>query len=628
MSVSPVADVAGSLTSDESITLQFKDIKAWVPNYKQTLPDGSKEIVTRVILRGVSGSVQSGGLTMLMGASGAGKTTLFDVLTHRTSKAVRFSGSMTVNGADFDLVSFQSIAAYVTQDSHFVPHLTVRESLEFQAKLRLGSALSATERRERVDNALALLHLQTLASNIVGTPGDARALNTAARKKLSIAMALLSNPSVLFCDEPTTGLDATTARSVVESLREIARKQRILVFCTIHQPSVHVYNMFDNALVMALGQMAYSGTVANLVPALAAVGHKCGSRENPADFIIGKLSTRSDADKEAVQSLIHALRGSSGAGSAETSISESAQVAAAKHVSTVVSGSVRPNFFSRTSALVWRNIMVTLRSDKALRVNIAQAIVLGLVLGFIYFKSPRSQTGVTDRVGLAFLVAANQMFLGVQQTIMVAVAERAVFLKETADGSYDSLDYLLAKFIAQVPFAFLYPATFVAVLYFIVGFQANVTAFFTWVLFACLVMLCGNSFGLMLSIMTGDVATANALTPAIGIPSMLFSGFLVATPNIVVWLRWLRYLSMIRYTLSALMITELSGITFSCKADERTASGQCPIDNGTQYIEQLGVDEGGRQMYKRYVPLIALNILALFCAYLSMVYQVWKAKKK
>lgn len=595
-----------STQSSAALTLAFANVQAHVPG--------------RQVLFSVAGAVQGGQLTMLMGASGAGKTTLFDILSHRPSNGLKYSGDISLNGEPFDLDKFHALAAYVTQDSFLFACLTVRESLQFQADLQLSGTLSASERRARVNEALHQLHLASYADKRVS------ALNVATRKKLSIGMALLTNPSVLFCDEPTTGLDASTARDIVTALRHLAHERGIIVFCTIHQPSVHVFNSFDAALVMALGTIAYAGPVRLLLPALAAIGQVCPAQKNPADFVISLLATAGDSSREKrVRALIADLRGTStsAAGASERDM-QAASAAASGSVAAF--NRKRPSYFRRVSALFVRNIRATLRSEMALAVNVGQAIVFGLIFGFIFWRLPRTPTGFEDRMGFFFLVVSNEMFLGIQNAINPASTERAIFLAEHASGAYGTSEYLLARLVAQVPFSALYPAVFSAVCYFMIGLRDDAESFGVFVLLLALLNLGGNMWGLGLSILCGDLDTANVLSASFGFPWMLFSGYVVATENIVIWLRWLRYLSMVYYSLNPMIVSQLSGLTAKC-----AASGSCEPglpSSGDEFIALLKSDENGRALWRSVLPMVALIVGGLVCTYAVMVWQAWRSKTR
>ena len=171
-----------------------------------------------------------------------------DVLSLRKASG-EVSGDIRVNGHPQESNSFRRVTGYVEQFDVQSPQLTVRETVEFSAKMRLES-IPLAEKLKFVDNILATLELDTIAGFLVGN--DTGGLSFEQKKRLSIAVELASNPSIIFLDEPTSGLDARAASVVMRSLRRIADRG-VAVVATIHQPSVAIFNSFDSLLLLKRG---------------------------------------------------------------------------------------------------------------------------------------------------------------------------------------------------------------------------------------------------------------------------------------------------------------------------------------------------------------------------------------
>ncbi|KNC46675.1 Abcg4 protein [Thecamonas trahens ATCC 50062] len=607
--------------SDEEIVLEFNNIKVWVENFKATKADGSTEVIKRRdILRGVSGKVESGQMTMLMGASGAGKTTLFNVLAGR-AHTVESSGSILVNGKHFGLAEFQEISAYVTQDATFLNSMTPDDILGFRANMLLPYSMSAEEKQARVDDVIELLGLEEVRNVRLGEPGvSARGLNFVQRKKLNIAAALLVKPRILFVDEPTTGLDAAMAKSVMLSLQRVANSRKLVVFCTIHQPSVFVYNLFDQALIMALGQIAYSGSVDNIVPHLDKLGYECDEFKNPADHVIQVLDSR-DGDEKRVQKLIDAYHADA---------SSSSSYAGPSEVVAEINDDGAPMtlpWYGRMYQLTKRALKVTLYNDKALKASVGQAIVFGILIGIIY-SLDNSQAGATDRVGLLFLTTTNAIFLSLQGSVFVLIAERAVFLREVADGIYSMPAYLVSKVASDLPFQVLYQFLFSVIVYFTTGLQQSLGRFLIFVLVQSLVALVGSNLGLVLSAFTGDAATSTALAPVIIVPSMMTAGVLISTEAIPVFLRWLKHVSILRYAFTALLLNEAEdALVFHCTPELQLPNGLCPINTGNELIAQRNANQEPTGIWSRVFILVGYYVFTVVVAYLGLLFSVRNQRK-
>ena len=206
-------------------------------NNKVTATDSeiAASAATKTILDGVSGYCQPGQLLAIMGSSGAGKTSLLNLLAGRFHK---YGGQVLLNGRPAT-AAIKQHSAFVQQQDLFFKELSVKEHLQFQAQLRLGEKATVQEREERIDAILSELGLIDSKETRIGDVGEG-GISGGERRRLSFATEILSNPSLVFLDEPTSGLDSFLAESVIGTLKQMALKGRTIV-CTIHQPSSEVY---------------------------------------------------------------------------------------------------------------------------------------------------------------------------------------------------------------------------------------------------------------------------------------------------------------------------------------------------------------------------------------------------
>ena len=161
-------------------------------------------------------------------------------LIFRHSEGLRVSGSRRANQRLLSPASLTALSGYVQQEDLFLPSLTVREHLLFQAKLRLEASLTSGERERRVTEVLGQVGLSRLAGALIGDE-RLKGISGGEKKRLSFAAELLSNPALLFCDEPTSGLDSFMAANIMELLREFSRLGKTVV-CTVHQPSSQIFS--------------------------------------------------------------------------------------------------------------------------------------------------------------------------------------------------------------------------------------------------------------------------------------------------------------------------------------------------------------------------------------------------
>ena len=202
---------------------------------------------TKTLLDNVTASFQANKVNVIMGPSGSGKTTLLNYLSNRLSRNSKFIalGSIRLNGIqEISRDQLSKISAYVTQhDSSLIEQLTVRETLYYQAKLRLP-----LDQHKFIPTIINKLIRQTglvdCADTLIGSE-YVKGISGGEKRRVSIAIQLLSRPKVLFLDEPTSGLDSSTAETILTLLGELAKENNTTIILTIHQPSEQLFYKFD-----------------------------------------------------------------------------------------------------------------------------------------------------------------------------------------------------------------------------------------------------------------------------------------------------------------------------------------------------------------------------------------------
>lgn len=224
------------------------------------------------ILDRVTGYVPRGSFLAILGPSGAGKSSLLDILAGREKSGVVW-GYHRMNGTSVEHYKLQS--AYVMQDDALLGNLTVFETLMFTLKLRLPSG--SLRREEMESRAMAIitdLNLEKVTHHRVGTPLQ-RGISGGERRRLSIGIELVTNPRILFLDEPTTGLDSTNALRVMRALKHLCDKHQVTIVTTVHQPRSNIYRLFDRLLLLDAGRTVYFGQAAGAVEYWRKLGYEC-----------------------------------------------------------------------------------------------------------------------------------------------------------------------------------------------------------------------------------------------------------------------------------------------------------------------------------------------------------------
>ncbi|KAK7756234.1 hypothetical protein SLS62_001828 [Diatrype stigma] len=234
-------------TVDFGMSFQYADLKFQ--------PKGSM----KPILQNVTGSIEAGSLTAVMGGSGAGKSTFVNVLMGKT---LNTGGHVSINNIPGRISKYKKLIGYVPQDDVVLPELTVYENILHSARIRLPRSWRNAEIRAHVDSVVDCLELSHVRDSLVGSVGKP-VISGGQRKRVSIGMELAAAPMAIFLDEPTSGLDATAASSIMGTLKALARLG-ISVIVIIHQPRAEIFEMLDDLILLANGQIIYEGPEAEV----------------------------------------------------------------------------------------------------------------------------------------------------------------------------------------------------------------------------------------------------------------------------------------------------------------------------------------------------------------------------
>ena len=230
-----------------------------------------------------------------------GKTTLLSALSLRLDPAkMKITGDVRLNGHQYSRKALKAMSAYVMQDDLLHAELTCAETLYYAAQLRLPQDFNTEQRQNRIDECIALMGIGHCKDVIVGDTRR-KGISGGERKRLCIAIELLSRPLLMFLDEPTSGLDSTTALTVCQALKNLAERGECTVVCTIHQPQQKIFKLFDNLILLKRGKVIYQGSCQKSLLFLESIGLPCPAGVNPADFLLDAIApTHTEQIDEAV----------------------------------------------------------------------------------------------------------------------------------------------------------------------------------------------------------------------------------------------------------------------------------------------------------------------------------------
>ncbi|XP_019854880.1 PREDICTED: ATP-binding cassette sub-family G member 2-like [Amphimedon queenslandica] len=529
-----------------------------------------KRLPNKTILQDITGLMEPG-LNAIMGPTGSGKTSLLDILAGRKGKK-GIAGKVLING-ERQPDNFKCASGYVVQDDVVMGTLTVRENLYFSAALRLPNTMTWEEKKERVKKTIDELGLNECADTKVGTEFF-RGISGGERKRTNIGMELIIEPQFLFLDEPTTGLDAYTAESVVQLLKHISSVNNRVVVLSIHQPRYSIYKQFDTLTLLSQGEMVYHGRRYEVLEHFNRLGYACEEHDNPADFLLDvinrceremKKQSNTKIDESGCALASSYTRSQLGQDNAKKSsiiIEEFKEREKQEGVKIRSQYGYVTNVFWQLFVVIVRSILNILRNPQLSVIQIIVNIIFGVVVGALYFDIDTGPNGYQNRIGAIFFMVMNQIFSNMN-AVDIFIRQKALFIHENASGFYRVSVYFVAKLLCDIfPLRLIPLIFFSTVAYFMLGFQVAADKFFIFFLTLFLTTLAASSIAFLFSAMFRVTGLATLFVAMSFVIQMLFGGFLITLESLPVWIRWFQYFSVFRYAVEALVVNEVDGLVF------------------------------------------------------------------
>jgi len=518
---------------------------------------------SKPVLENVSGYAEPGEILFIMGATGAGKTSLLNVLAQRTkvNTGDELTGELLLDGTPYNRKSHQKLIGYVMQDDAIFHQFTPRECLDFAVRMKFRFNTKA-QYAKKVDELLSTLHLHKCADTLVGDPLK-RGISGGERKRTSVGIELVSGPRVLFLDEPTSGLDSINAENVLRCLRKIARSFNTTIITTIHQPNTICFNLSDRLTLLQDGRTVYQGRTCDAVSYYSSLGFTCPQTSNPADFFMQLLNTNPCENFLKVphgESVISSLTLSYEASIAPTIYRRQATIIPDRRQEFTSNQALEDlelvTIWSRWWAMCVRETRLYLRSPKTFWLLLVGKDLVLLLLYSLYYDMGTGVERVMNLNGFYFFVVICEFFttiLFVSETLPV---ERPIFLRETGSGMYSPLEYVNIKFIATLPLFTFATLHWNIILFWIVDIDHSIENFWWFISTIYVLTFVSISMGTMIGCITKDVETTMLSIPMVSLPLVTFGGYYSNINNMTWALRWLAYCSPIRYAFEAVMVSE------------------------------------------------------------------------
>jgi ABC-type multidrug transport system ATPase subunit len=606
---------------------------------------GNPETGTWTVVEDCNGVASAGEVVGVLGPSGCGKTTL---LTSIVGSSLELGSTALMTGAVLiDGIPRQGQdVAYVPQADTLIPTLTVAECVRYSALLRLPRNTPIEQVHSRVASVLEELGLSHVADSPVGGSGNIRGVSGGERRRVTIGMELVTDPSIIVLDEPTSGLDSYTAINLIRSLRTVAAGGRVVI-ASLHQPSKDMFYALDSVILMGHGRMLFKGRPEEAEAALAAAGLPCPADTAVAEHMLKVASNPADIKAmlrlkfKSSSAALNTLSGKDitpvgvvAVGAATTTVGDKlnggvSATASPTPVSVGVDGTAlnsptvdsnmmeaasppqqrslsdslsfsnvavepppRPAGFARQLAVMfWRTSMDIMRNPTLLFLHVGIAAVVGILNGAIFYQVEPDFSGVQNRMGATFFALALLAFTSLT-TVDLLMNERSVVMREVRSGYYGPVAYLLSKLALDGMLLRAIPAiVFWAPFYYMTGFRSGsayaATYVFTMVAFNC----CIGALSMAVTVGCDTAGQAAFVMNFTLLFMLVFTGFLVKISSVTPVLRWIHYLSPFFYAFEAMLSTELNGqlIDFAYQPTPDVPVTVIPNLKGETFLTSLGL---------------------------------------
>jgi ABC-type multidrug transport system ATPase subunit/ABC-type multidrug transport system permease subunit len=543
---------------------------------------------SKQILGGLSLDLEAGKVLAILGGSGSGKTTFLNTLASRMNFATKSDNPFKFDGMVEYAPSDPNIS-YMIQEDIFNPGLTVQETLEFTAKLRIPNT-SKKERAHLIDFLFDSLGLSKVRHTRVCDFQYRTTLSGGERRRVSLAIQLLTKPQVLFLDEPTTGLDSNTSIHLVNTVKKLAADFGITVILTIHQPRFEILESVDEICVLAKGgNMIFTGTLQAGYEYFDHFKDSSDLDSNFADFLLRISSIDKTDSKEieaATQKRVHQLI---------SNWKTSQPLKPLNFINTFASGSplIRTKhiehlpLLGQIQVLFSRTVRLTLRDFESLIMLQVTMTILSVICGWLFLRPGGSLAGIRSTTSALYVCCEVLGFAPMMYEIQrLCMTEGKFLLRERKEGMYTIPAWFIGRRLAKMLMEDI-PCTVIwsVVTYYMWGIEST-SNFGIFYINNLLIYMIGIAVGHLCF-----VAGAYKFSTASLISALYYQlqnsacGYFVNAKTMPVYVRWTKYISNFWYNFGSLLSNNYSNYMGDCPYDSEE---MCFEYSGTAVLKNLG----------------------------------------
>lgn len=507
------------------------------------------------------------------------------------------TGEILIDGRIKDPATWRKISGYAEQQDILNPYLSVLETLRFTANCRLSKDV---DKEAVIQRVIKLMDLEDWSDHIIGREKDGEGLPKHARKRVTIANELVALPKILFLDEPTTGLGTNAAALVMNAVRKATDAMGLITVATIHQPSIGIFNAFDDVLLLTKGgKLTYMGEsgapLLNHFSKLA--GKSLPERCNPADFCLAVLD---DMTPDAAQTAFDQS-------AISTALVDSIHDEMERGRETeppAISKERANNFFSEVILLTKRHTIVQWRNPSYCFMRMTSSIIMSLFLGILFYGNKTILSGAVFSIGAIFFLVFV-LVIPMQATVVPLVEDRAVLYRETVSGCYGRISYGIGQLLSDQPFHAINTLFMFICFYFLVEFKLSGEAIGYFILMLYLSNWVIQSLGQLYALATPNEESANGLGGLSVMLSVILMGFLITYAAMPDSWQWAYWANLFHYILQGLVTNELAGSDYHLDVSNLLEGVNMEGMNVTNLFAFDGGDETQKEQMSSILGLVS-----------------------
>ncbi|CAN6348072.1 unnamed protein product [Urochloa humidicola] len=528
----------------------------------------------------VSGYAKPGTMLAIVGGANGSAATLLKCLSGRKPPGGSFTGDIRVNSTK-PSADFSTSVGYAERLDAHQPYLTIRESLQFSANLRLTNSISRTRRHIHVELVLDQLGLQYYANHLVGSLRDGTGKTYEVAKKLTIAVELAANPSILFLEEPISGLDSSGTSAILKILSQLPVSGQSVI-ATVSHPNTRALSYFHQVIILTQeGRQAYFGPVGlnchEILGYFTAIPRVPPyiQTQNPISFVMGvaglgipRRLAVTDFAEEFQNSHLHEV-----AMKAVNTAMKINKFEKEKDSNMISISYNYPSSFIRqiwlvllrTQRFLWRNVNYTYS-------RLTGCMVIGLLMGSLYFKIKYDDTyGVTSRSLYIYMQTILIGVISANNVIPQIGTDRLAYFREMRSKMYLPIFYPVSWVISEIPYFLIATLAFVGIGNGMAGIATETaTHFLAYWLVLFLFTLCMTYFGMMVTFLAPSPVLAAFIVSIITSMWVSASGVVVLFSDIRFY-KWMYWTNPFQYAMST-----LTTISFYCNTSQCQRQCSCP----------------------------------------------------